>query len=313
MKLFSLLALAACTLFAVKSCTASLYNASAHHDGPQHIVDDRYGWKISYGPHGSVVLRTEDRGRSWKDRTPPDFARAAPNLDGGNAFASNFGLYANDDAYASSFGLSALESQRCWIAFGSRISNKIVVKQTRDGGQHWRSGVIDGRADTVVLQFVDSRHGFLLALGGSAAGLMAKRVYETSDGSRTWHLVSKKITSNASFYPNGMVFHDPLDGWITADYHGKLDALLYHTADGGRTWHPQLLPKPDVYQNGDYGNIYPPQFFGRQKRDGSLIVNYGSRTIYQFETITYLTHDGGQTWCIGRRIRTKTAVGGKPR
>lgn len=308
MKIVSVILLAIWALIAVKPAAANLFvMPPAHREGPHHMINDRWGWKISYGPHGSVVLQTGDSGHSWQDKTPPGFDRSAPDLNDSDTFVSRFGLYANNDAFASSFGLSALDSQRCWIAFDSRISSKIIVEQTSDGGRHWKSRVIDGKSNTLVLNFVDPRHGFLLALGDPAAGLMAKRVYQTSDGSRTWHLVSSEIASNTAFYPAGMAFRDHLNGWVAATYHGTPDVPLYRSRDGGKTWHLQLLPEPNFLQNGGYGNTDPPQFFGPHKRDGSLVVNYNSSTINRFETITYLTRDGGETWQVGQRRRTKSA------
>ena len=134
---------------------------------------------------------------------------------------------------------------------------------------------------------------------------MDKRVYRTTDGSRSWQLTSDGVALDCSFYPNGMVFRDAHDGWITASYHGKPDVPLYRTADGGKTWHLQRLPEPAVYQNGGYGDTNPPQFFGSQKRFGTLVVDYRNNVINRFERITYVTRNGGRIWHIGRRKRIK--------
>ncbi len=158
-----------------------------------------------------------------------------------------------------------------------------------------------------MLQWVDRQHGVLLVLSGPSAGLMEKRVYRTSDGNRSWQLVNSDIEyagSHYSFYPTGMTFRDAHNGWIAATYHGDPDVPLFHTRNSGRTWHLQELPEPAVYKQGGYGNTYPPHFFGPQRFEGTLTVDYRNNDVNRSETIVYVTRDGGQTWRIGRRKQT---------
>lgn len=256
------------------------------------MVGSRWGWAVSSGVHGSVVLRTTNGGRSWNDITPPGFSRYAPNLN-------------DDETDPGSFGLSALGSRQCWIAFGGSIEGRevVTVEQTADGGRHWRKKRVEGAADSVVLQFLDSRHGVMLALGGPAAGLMSKDFYSTHDGGAVWTKGRSPDMVGGNFYPTGMVFRNPLTGWIAAIYHGTPDVPLLRTDNGGKTWRLQTLPEPAVYRDGGYGNTYPPHFFGPQRREGTLVVSYRNNDIHRFETITYVTRDGGYTWHIGKRKR----------
>lgn len=258
------------------------------------MVGSRWGWSVGSGTHGSVVLRTTNGGRSWEDKTPPSFSRCAPNLN-------------DDDTYSGSFGLSALDSRQCWIAFDSSVGGHdvITVEQTADGGRHWRRRSVKGVADSVILQFLDARHGVLLALGGPAAGLMGKDFYSTDNGGTVWTKGGSPDRAGGNFYPTGMAFRNPRIGWIAATYHGTPDVPLFRTDNGGKTWHLQALPEPAAYQNGGYGNTYPPHFFGPQRREGTLVVNYRNDDINRFETVTYVTRDGGYRWRIGKRKRVQ--------
>ena len=125
---------------------------------------------------------------------------------------------------------------------------------------------------------------------------MDKRVYRTRDGGRTWQLMSEVRGEKHgywSFYPSGMTFCSPTEGWISGSYHGEPSVPFLHTRDGGKTWEVQELPIPDALADG-YGNTQPPVFFGKERQQGVLtarLVNNGKE-----ENAAFFTHDAGVSW-----------------
>ena len=264
----------------------------AHRQGPSQTVGTRWGWTVRASRQGSVVQRTPDGGRSWEDRTPPGFTHSAPDLSDG-------------DVADSSVGLSALDSQQCWVAFGGGIQdrNTITVEHTADGGRHWHQRAFAGEADAVILQFLDVRHGFLLALGSPAAGLMQKDFYRTSDGGKTWTRGgSPEIGDN--YYPSGMAFRNNREGWITGSNHGVAAVPFVRTRDGGRTWRLQPIPLPPSYPEA-HGDASQPRFIGRSRLRGAFTARLRNNDPEMEQTVTYLTHDGGKHWQIAEAVRRR--------
>lgn len=266
---------------------------TANRMGPSQSVGGHFVWRIKAAPQGSVVQRASDGGRSWRDRTPPGFTHSAPDLNDG-------------DVYPSSFGLSALDFRRCWVAFGSSLRGRyvIIVERTADGGQHWRRAVFPAGADSVVLQFLDARHGFLLALGGPAAGHMDKNFYRSNDGGRTWVQGGSPELVNDNYYPGGMAFRNTSEGWITGSNHGTAAVPLVQTRDGGRTWRLQPIPLPPSYPEA-HGDASQPRFRGRSHQRGAFTVQLRNNSPEWAETVNYVTLDGGSHWHIAKPIRRK--------
>ena len=300
----SILILASIFLFCLRAECASPAFHSHMKIVQKVMLGHGLGWAIGNTKRSYIALKTTDGGRHWKDAGPDGFwpRRTPTELSENDEGEANSGENAGISFLSPNLGaFAAVESDK--------DGNAVVIKvaYTATAGKKWtltQIQVPDWTAG-INFQFVDSRHSFLLVMSGPSAGLMEKRVYRTADGSQSWQLVSDGVASSGSFYPNGMVFCDAHDGWITASYHGTPDVPLFHTVDGGTTWRLQRLPEPAIYQNGGYGNTNPPQFFGPQKRDGTLIVDYRNNTVNRFESITYVTRNGGRTWRISRRTQTQ--------
>lgn len=259
---------------------------TANRIGPSQSVGGGVIWRVRAAPEGSVVQRTTDGGHSWQDRTPPGFTHSAPDLNDG-------------DNFPMSFGLSALDPRKCWIAFSESLKGRgvIAVERTADGGQHWRRETISGGADSVILQLLDTRHAFLLALGGPAAGSMVKVFYSTCDGGKSWRQGGSPEMVRDSYYPTGMTFRNTQQGWITGSNHGEAAVPLVRTRDGGRTWKFQALSLPESYLNA-YGDSSQPRFRGRSRRLGAFTVRLRNSSPEWAETVNYVTQDGGDHWHI---------------
>lgn len=255
--------------------------------GPRLMLDARRGWAINTGTVGTVIQKTSDGGKTWQDRTPPGFADIAPDMGG-------------QGVYRTEFGLSALGSRRLWVSFNSMVHGRqvLVVERTQDGGQHWRRAVFSGEAEATDLQFLDARHGFLLAEKFHGR----QDFYATSDGGKMWtqgrspdegHLLSYSST--------GMMFRTAREGWITGVVRSDPPVPLIHTRDGGRTWQVQEIDLPKPYTD-EYADTYSMRFHGKGRREGAFTVRMHNSTQL---TANYVTHDGGGHWAIVPPARRK--------
>ncbi len=103
-------------------------------------------------------------------------------------------------------------------------------------------------------------------------------------------------------YPTGMTFSTPETGFVTCYYSAYTFVLMFKTTDGGLTWKLWSLPVPAVYAglspaNDYYADAYPPVFFGDQKEDGILMLDYVQNGEHVMQS--YHTTDGGDTWTLG--------------
>ena len=248
------------------------------------MVSPSSGWAVGAVPGHYVLYRTTDSGRHWANVSPPGFARTA--------------IY-DEDTEEDEVGCALPDAQRAWVAaVGSLPGNDkydlLHIWRTGDGGAHWRESHIRTQyvGYRLYLQFLDSRHGVLLALGGPAAGEMAKEFYRTKDGGQHWKRMTSPDSIMDSFYPTGMTFRTSNEGWISATNHGILLAPFLHTMDGGRTWHNQVFLPPTGADNL-YGNTLPPLFFGHDRKSGLFIAEIRDSKV---GTSLYGTHDGGRHW-----------------
>ncbi len=281
--------LAACVLL-----TAPAPAAARWHLTKVQMVSRERGWALASTPRGSALLRTTNGGKDWRNVSPSAILPLSPAQSAAN---EDYGIG------REGIGLYGLSGRTCWVAMISEFK-QIVVERTRDGGRHWAKFQFANRTGySLLLSVLDRRHGWILTISDMASGSTRKELYRTKDGGRTWAFVTDVVPDHID--PHGMTFRTASEGWLAAGYHGSDEMPFYRTDDGGKTWHVQLLPEPAVYQNNGYGNLNPPQFFGSQKRFGTLVVDYRNNVINRFERITYVTRSGGRTWRISQRKRIK--------
>lgn len=262
---------------------------------------EQRGWAVAGSPAGYVLLRTQDGGRRWRNVSSPGFTQNAP-------------YDRNEDVYDYSIGSTFLGTQTGWVAVVGSIRghSAMLINKTTDAGRHWARVhfPVQDVGDSVDIQFIDRRHGFILALGGPAAGMMEKQVYRTGDGGAHWQRMSRPDREGKEFYgfyPTGMAFRTPSEGWITAAYRSEPDAPFMHTRDAGRTWHVQALPIPTLYQGG-YSNTWGVAFFGKDKREGIVyadLVNHTSPHGDLAAQAVYMTRNGGANWHLRTHLPIK--------
>lgn len=247
-----------------------------------HMTSRTTGWAVSGTAAGYYVLRTRDGGRRWSNVSPPGFSQTAPN---------DWDHDINRDSVGSDFQ----DTCTAWLAVvsGQYGHNAMNVYHTSDGGRRWVQTrfATTKVGDRSYIQFLDQRHGFILSVSGPAGGHMDKRVYRTADGGHIWRLMSDISGDKHGywmFYPSGMTFRSPNEGWITGSYRGEPPVPFLHTRDGGRTWGVEELSIPSRLADGS-GDTEPAMFFGEGRHQGVFTARIEGN-------VAFRTRDGGKTW-----------------
>jgi photosystem II stability/assembly factor-like uncharacterized protein len=164
----------------------------------------------------TVVVRTTDSGRHWREVTPP------VKLVSSSAFLGrNAGL----------------------IEAGALFPPRTEpLYRTLDSGRSWqRLATVPSECQ---LDFVDERHGWCIGIG-AAAGSASVALHRTTDGGLTWTLVSHTAVppaaSTRGALPFGcdktITFTSPTVGWASSFCNGG-SPYLYRSGDGGAHWRP---------------------------------------------------------------------------
>ena len=260
------------------------------------MIDSKVGWALT---RKAQVFRTTDGGATWSD-------------------VSIFQAPASEQE-APVTSACFLDGQTAFVATNAGTANQpqIVVYRTSDKGVTWKStsltATLAWEKDDVGgldVSFPDASNGYVLIEGTPGAGQMAKALYRTTDGGATFAFIGD-ITgmttqagamSGIAGYPTGMTFSTPDKGFVTCSYSAYTFVLMFRTTDAGKDWKLWSVPVPSRYQNlkpaqDFYADAYPPVFFGEQKKDGILMLDYvenGSHTMQSYQTT-----DGGDTWTLG--------------
>ncbi len=224
------------------------------------MVSPTSGWAVVVGRSKSLVVRTDDAGRHWRDVSP------APQL--------------------LPTATLVWDTNVAWVAYSS--PDGAFVYRTVDGGRTWQrsSRLPTDRQPFGWLDFIDGAHGWFVAITGAALGRETSQVFQTTDGGMHWGLMSESQLSEIGPSTPGSL--PTCDLGVAGTCTGPVPAL-WVTHDAGRTWHDQPLPAPSGgYQSGTAFNA--PNFFSAV--DGAVVMQNGSTT-----TI-YTTSNAGQTWAF---------------
>ncbi|MCX6097057.1 MAG: hypothetical protein NTZ77_01025 [Caldiserica bacterium] len=260
------------------------------------MIGGKVGWALT---RDDQIFRTEDGGATWTDI----FIFQAP-LSGQTVPA---------------IGTCFLDKQTAFVATNAGTDNQpqIVVYRTVSSGSTWdRTNIVtkldweQGDVGGLKISFADSSNGYLMITGTPGAGQMAKSLYRTTDGGKTFSFV-RDITgmtdvagtmNGVAGYPTGMTFSTPETGFVTCSYSAYTFVLMFKTMDSGLTWKLWSLPVPAVYEglspaNDYYADAYPPVFFGEQKKNGVVMLDFVQDGKHVMQS--YHTADDGGTWTMG--------------
>jgi photosystem II stability/assembly factor-like uncharacterized protein len=255
-----------------------------------------FGWGAGYqDDSGDHILYTEDGGRTWDDRTPPD--KAAENHNEIESSWSHF-----------------QDSLTSWVIYAPRgippaLQEKIIWR-TGDGGLTWDASAplkADGMEDTFrpgSFTSMGEDHGWLLVHVGGGMSHDYSYLYATRDGGSTWERIADPYGDGIQSLQNtGIAFADPEYGWVTKDNLGVMPGAFFEqTTDGGYTWERVVLPAPldlDWFNESSLCETSEPTFIGDQT--GMMIVKCRlpediQNNIEWSLTYIYRTNNRGLTW-----------------
>lgn len=199
-----------------------------------------------------------------------------------------------------------LDARHAWVAVIQR-GGVVLVQHTSDAGQTWHctrvhvAGPREVGPGGLQIDFIDPRHGWLMAIG---EGLFANAValFGTTDGGAHW----TKLADHLPF-SHLLGFHSITVGFAAVMHGGGAPAVpraLYVTHDGGHIWHIEPLPIPSGFRTSTV-ILHRPVFSGRQ--DGVLPETiFFTRAAKNAALEVYITHNGGQSWKATPPLRTRT-------
>lgn len=257
---------------------------------------DKHGWSL-YGER--PTLFHVDSHHHWRDVTPKGFRALARKAAIGVPAAFLCGFY-------------SLDGKRAWLSIND---GTLSVCRTTDGGAHWRVASLKPATggSNQYIDFANRLDGGMLVVSDPASHQMEKAVYRTTDGGRSWRLMSYAsmrgrstpgALSNVDF-PTGLTVRTATDFWTATD--GSLGPTmpLYHSTDGGRTWRLVRLATPWVPRGDELPefDIYPPKFWGPSSLHGDVHVFEHSPKPLDME---FWTSDGGRHWRGPVHVRLAT-------
>ncbi len=253
---------------------------------------------------GPGFFATHDGGLTWESN--PNVSKVTTLVPVGNSIWA-FGEYCSQPQTCISGLLSSTDAGRNWQLLPnqpfslrkdeSRViliktspqnawiynwnQDKSVLVTTQDGGKTWQTiqTPCDWRA---VLSALDVNRGWLMCMGQPATAMVAKSLYATTDGGKTWILVSevsyKSIIGELPIIglAGQILFISPTQGFMT------LSRTVFHaTTDGGKTWQAPLNGR-DWQRDGGQKNL--------------IFVDKQHGWFLSYDNIMFRTTDGGATW-----------------
>lgn len=259
------------------------------------MIDPTQGWAIGgLADPGDHVLRTVDGGSTWKDVTPLEEVASEGDRKAATGYFQ--------------------DTQTAWVMFSNTSGMtpaKSVVWRTEDGGASWETSQpldissLSEFYNPSYLQFVNGQTGWVMVHVGVGMNHDYFVLYRSGDGGITWERLLDPYNDSSGIMScgkTGMLFTDPVHGWLTGDCHGVAAGVwLFKTIDGGATWERVTLPDP-ASSPGLFSDMlaacgsYDPFFFSNDLGHiGVNCVNYMvDPPTYQY--YIYTTQDGDSTW-----------------
>ncbi|WP_108722163.1 WD40/YVTN/BNR-like repeat-containing protein [Gorillibacterium timonense] len=163
-----------------------------------------------------------------------------------------------------------------------------------DRGKTWNTYSLDKAMgyDTKFIGFTTRNDGWIVAGGSAGVGRALNRVYQTSDGGKSWtelgnpnELYSEHLT--------GAGFSNKDIGFLGFRYYMDNGPVVYWTENKGQSWEKLSLPLPAKYEAYKKTPL-SPVFEGAKGRFPILLSKDGADDIRG--TIYLISTDYGRTW-----------------
>lgn len=259
-----------------------------------HMIDENSGWGIGHQSETSDhILFTEDGGKSWEDRNPPE-----PESD---SRKTALAFFASD--------------QLAWVIFTPEgeppPTDDPYIWFTHDGGESWNISqplATDGLEAFFApgnFAFIDKDHGWLLVHVDAGMNHDYSYLYATQNGGISWERITDPYGGGIqSLHNTGLAFADPFLGIVSKNNLGLVAGSFFEqTLDGGRTWENVFLPAPpeiDWFEESGLCQTSSPIFSSDQSL--SMIVQcrtYEDKSLSFDEwsyTYIYTSTDHTESW-----------------
>jgi hypothetical protein len=226
---------------------------------------------IAWSVMNGRLLRTEDGGKSWLDKTPSE-ASSGPVLD--------------------SFFLDARQG---WLVRYAKDGASLELASTGDAGQTWHKQSIAPallppveEIQDMVLSFADTNTGWLAVKLASGANFSLGSLLSTGDGGKSWKRIDLPAAGRIKFI-------DKQRGWLSGGPGGH---DLYMTADGGQNW--TAIQLVDDHQ-APAGKVFYSLPSFDNAGNGIIAATVADEINPRIEL--YTSQDGGLTWSNQGTIR----------
>ena len=253
------------------------HDSAASLRGVDVTPDGKVAW-VS-GSDGTV-LRSEDRGKTWSDVSPPaaekfDFRDIHGFPGGAQAVAMAVGSPARiyratqqgrdwELVYEDTRPEIFLDAMAFWtdregIAFGDPIDGKIVILRTHDGGKSWIEIPRDKQPNSLAGEGGFAASGTCLCLVGEQTVLIglggarhpndpsAARILISRDRGNTWQATTAPLNAGAASGVFSIAFADKKQGVAVGGTYDQPEIATDNfavTTDGGITWNrPASTPR----------------------------------------------------------------------
>ena len=149
--------------------------------------------------------------------------------------------------------------------------------------------------------FTTKNDGWLLLAGDAAMGHQENRIFQTSDGGKTWAEIGNtnniyaRVASGAGFASESV-------GFVSFRYDTDINPVVYRTGDRGETWTKCNIEIPDSFKSiAAYATALSPVFYGT---NGVLPVTFRNNNAPGGAvdvTVQYITSDYGKTWTFNEK------------
>ena len=238
------------------------------------VVNDKVVW--ASGANGTF-LQTKNGGKKWKVGTIPHAAhldfRDIHAFDANNAMVLSAGeeaaIYKTNDAgttWKRSYhntqegvffdGMDFADEQR-GAAFSDPIDGKLLIIQTKDGGNTWQNVPTESLPDCLKGEagYAASGTGIVykgnqiwIATGGGAKA----RVFHSANDGKTWNAYDTPMVTGNGKGIFSMTMLDELNGVVVGGSYIDSTNQVANcaiTADGGKTWELVEKEQPNGYRS----------------------------------------------------------------
>lgn len=214
----------------------------------------------------------------------------APDTDDQSAYFADKAIYLSNEITA--------------VAYGDDLS-PVKVLVSNDRGKTWNTYPVKNTKAKDYPQkkmgFTTRNDGWLLLAGNAASGHQESRIFQTSDGGKTWseigntnHVYDRAVT--------GAGFASESIGFVSFRHDSGVNPVMYRTQDKGNTWTKCSLEIPASFKSiTTRATALSPVFNGA---DGVLPVTLRNdhwKGNPVDVTVRYKTSDYGKTWTFDEK------------